>query len=117
MCALSPFGPHVRSSRWVPNDPAEVLGGEPAALEAELVVGAAGHREVALTRIEGTLHHAKRLDELGDDEVRVRIAVAMQVAALVDGDAADGELDVLPLARVEPAEEDLLGVPFAALVR
>ena len=47
----------------------------------------------------------------------VGVAVAVQVAALVDGHAADGELDVLPFARVEAAQEDLLGVPFAALVR
>ena len=32
------------------------------------------------------------------------------------GNAADGELDVLPLARVEAAQEDLLGVALAALV-
>ena len=46
----------------------------------------------------------------------VGVAVAVQVAALVDGHAADRELDVLPLARVESAQEDLLGVAFAAFV-
>ena len=48
--------------------------------------------------------------------MRVGVAVAVEVAALVDGHAADGELDVLPFARVEAAQEDLLGVAFAALV-
>ena len=94
-----------------------VLRGEAALLEAELVVGAAGDGVVALPRIERALDDAQRLDELGDDEVRVGVAVAVEVAALVDGHAADGELDVLPLARVEAAQEDLLGVPLAALVR
>jgi hypothetical protein len=40
----------------------------------------------------------------------------VQVAALVDGNAADAELDVLAFTRVEAAQEDLLGVALAALV-
>ena len=93
-----------------------VLRREPALLEAELVVGAARDGVVALPRIEGPFDDAQRLDELGDDEVRVGVAVAVEVAALVDGHAADGELDVLPLARVEAAQEHLLGVALAAFV-
>ena len=49
--------------------------------------------------------------------MRVGVAVAVVVARVVDGDAVDGELEVLPLVRVEAAQEDLLGVARAALVR
>jgi len=48
--------------------------------------------------------------------MRVGVAVAVQVPALVDGNARDRELDVLTLARVEAAHEDLLGVPLPAFV-
>jgi hypothetical protein len=48
--------------------------------------------------------------------VGVGVAVAVQVPAFVDGHAANRELDVLALARIEAAHEDLLGVPFAAFI-
>jgi len=48
--------------------------------------------------------------------VGVGVAVAVQVSAFVDGHAAHGELDVLPLAGVEPAHEYLLGVAFSAFI-
>ena len=99
-----------------PEAPDRVARREPALGEAELVVRAPRDGEVALVRIERPLDHAQRLDQLRDDEVRVGVAVAVEVPALVDGDAADGELDVLPLARVEAAHEHLLGVPLAAFV-
>ena len=82
-----------------------------------MVVGAARDREVPLLRRVRPLEDAHRLDELGDDEVRVCVAVAVVVARVVDGDAVDGELEVLPFVRVEAAQEDLLGVARAALVR
>ena len=81
-----------------------------------MVVGAAGDGEVALLRRVRPLEHAHRVNELGDDEVRVGVAVAVVVARVVDGDAVDGELEVLPLVRVEAAQEHLLGVARAALV-
>jgi hypothetical protein len=40
----------------------------------------------------------------------------VQVATFVHGDSTDADLDVLALAGIEPAQEDLLGVGFAALV-
>ena len=46
----------------------------------------------------------------------VGVAVAVQVPALVDGNATDRELDVLALARIESAHEDLLGVSFATFI-
>ena len=94
-----------------------VLGGEPAPIEAELVVGASGDGEVALLRRVGPLEDADGVNELRHDEVGVGVAVAVVVARVVDGDAVDRELEVLPLVGVEAAEEDLLGVARAALVR
>jgi hypothetical protein len=66
-----------------------VARGEAALDEAQLVIGAARDGEVPLARIERALEHAQRLDQLGDDEVRVGVAVAVQVAALVDREPAD----------------------------
>ena len=96
---------------------AHVLRGEAALGEPELVVRAPGDGVVALPRIERPFEDSQTLHELGDDEVRVGVAVAVQVAALVDGHTAHRELDVLPFARVEAPHEDLLGVALAALVR
>ena len=97
--------------------PRRVLGGEPAAIEPELIVGAPRDGEVSLLRRVGSFEDAHRVNELRDDEVRVGVAVAVIVARVVDGNAVDGELEVLPLVRVEAAEEHLLGVARAALVR
>jgi hypothetical protein len=93
-----------------------VLRGEPAPREPQLVAGAAGDREVALPRIERTFDDTERLDELRDDEMEIGVAVAVEVACLVDRNARSRELDVLPFARVEAAEEHLLGVAVTALV-
>jgi hypothetical protein len=68
-----------------------------------VVVGAACHGEVALLRRIRALEHPHRLDELRDEKVRVGVAVAVVVARVVDRDAVDRELEVLPLVRVEPA--------------
>src|SRR5690606_7922010 len=56
-----------------------VLRRQPAPREAELVRGAPRDGEVALPRIEGPLDDAERLDELGDDEVEIGVAVPVQV--------------------------------------
>ena len=93
-----------------------VAAGEAALGEAELVVGAARDGEVALPRIVRPLDDAQRLDQLGDDEVQIGVAIAVEVADLVHDVAVDAHLDVLAFARVEPAQEDLLGVPLAAFV-
>ena len=116
MRALARRPPEEQHALRVPKLPDVYFAVRPRCAQPELVVGAAGDREVALPRIERPLEDAQRLDQLGDDEVRVGVAVAVEVARLVDRDAADGELDVLPFARVEAAQEDLLGVPLAALV-
>jgi len=52
VCVLSPAGPHRPSRRSVPKLPVVVASGEATLREPELVVGAAGHRVVALARIE-----------------------------------------------------------------
>ena len=49
--------------------------------------------------------------------MRIRVPISMQVAALVDGDAPDRELDVLSFARIEASQEDLLRMPLSAFVR
>ena len=97
--------------------PDRVLGRQPALLEAQVVVGTPGDGEVALLRRVRPLEDAHGANQLGDDEVRVGVAVAVVVARVVDGDAVDGELEVLPFVRVEAAQEHLLGVTGASFVR
>jgi hypothetical protein len=49
------------------------------------------------------------VDELRDEEMRIREAAAVEIAALVDRDAVDRELEVLALPGVEAAQVDALG--------
>src|SRR5207244_3541195 len=90
-----------------------VAAGEPPPGEAQLVVGAARDGEVALPRIVRPFHDAQRLDQLGDDEMQIGVPAAVKVADLIHDIAVEAHLDVLALARIEAAQEDLLGVPFA----
>src|SRR6266436_6517041 len=83
---------------------------------AQLVPGAPCLGEIALARIEWPLRDLQALDQLGDDEVGVRISVAVRIVDLVDGDAVHAELDGLALLGVEPAQEHLLGMALPALV-
>src|SRR5256885_1476774 len=82
----------------VPEAPGGHLGRGAAPGRAEWDSRAARHGVVSLPRIEGSLQDAQRLDQLRDDEVRVRVAVAVEVPALVDGNAIHRELDVLAFA-------------------
>jgi hypothetical protein len=90
-----------------------VLRRQTAPVEPELVVGASRDSEVALLARVRSLEDADGVNELRDDEVRVRVAVAVVVARVVDGDTVDRELEILTLVRVEAAQEDLLGVSRA----
>ena len=87
-----------------------------ARLGREEYTGPAGDREVALVRVVHTLGDADRSHELGEDEVEVGVALAVQVRELVDRHAADRELDVLAVGRVEAAQVDLVrdGVALGA---
>jgi hypothetical protein len=69
-----------------------------------------------LAGVKGALDDPKRFHKLGNNEVCVGVAIAVKVAALVDRYAAHRELDVLTLAGIKAAEEDLVGVPLASLV-
>ena len=94
-----------------------VRAGQPPLLEAQVVVGTPGNGEVSLLRRVRSLEYADGANELGDDEVRVRVAIAVVVARVVDRNAVDGELEVLTLVRVEPTQKHLLCVARASLVR
>ena len=93
--------------------PAAILDVRPARWETEGVLGRSRDSKIALARIEGAFQNAQRLDQLGDEEVRVGVALAVRVRGLVDGDAVDGELQVLPAASVEAAKKDLIRVALA----
>src|SRR5262249_60464558 len=88
-----------------PEAPQRVFGRQSASIEAELVIRASGNGVVSLPRIEGPFEDPKRPHELGKDEMRISVTVAMEVAALVDRNTTDRELDVLPFASVEATQE------------
>jgi hypothetical protein len=89
----------------------EVLGHH---VERDEVDGA-GRREVAELDEVRPLVHVHLLERLRDQEVQVRIALAVGMRAEVHGQPVDEERDVRAVVGVEPAQEILLGFP-AALV-
>ena len=57
------------------------------------------------------LGHVHVAEDLGDEEVEVQVALAVDVGHLVEGDAVQEPREVLPVFRVEAAEEDLVRLP------
>ena len=90
----------------------EVLG---HGVEGDEVDGA-GRREVAELDEVRPLVDVHLLERLRDQEVQVRIALAVGVRAEVHGQPVDEERDVGAVVGVEPAQEVLLGFPAARVL-
>ncbi len=84
--------------------------------DAEVEVGAPHDGRVPLARVVGSLQHAHALDNLGEDEVDVRVALPVDVQGDVDGDPAHLHLDARAVVEVEPAQVDVVAEPLAVLV-
>src|SRR6202035_1056374 len=67
-------------------------------------IGGAGGREVALVGVVEPLLVADGVDQLGNQEVEVAVALAMAVGRLVDRDAVDRDAEVRAVVEVEAAQ-------------
>jgi hypothetical protein len=89
----------------------------PAVAYPEVEAGAARDGEVALTRIEGALLHGEPIDHLGEHEVEVGVALSVHVGHVVDQQAPDGKLHVLPVLRVKASQEELVRLALSPVLR
>src|SRR5207244_1669436 len=79
-------------------------------------VGGAGGGEITFRREVRTLVVLDALDELGDEEVEVGVALAVRVRSEVDRDALDRREEVGSVVEVEPAQEVLVRLSCAAVL-
>ncbi len=79
-------------------------------------VHGAGRGEIALARPVGALADGHVLDELGDQEVEVGIALAVGVGAHVDRHAVEPDREVGAVVEVEAAQKILVGLSFARVL-
>ena len=77
----------------------------------------AGRGEVSLRCEAGTLEVVDAIDQLRDEEVEVGVALAMRVRAQVDGNAVQGGGEVGAVVEVEAAQEILVRLSRAAVLR
>ena len=77
----------------------------------------AGRREVALVREVRSLRELDAGDELGDEEVQIRIALAVRVRRHVDRRARHGHREVAAVIEVEAAQKVLVRFALAAVLR
>ena len=78
--------------------------------------GGAGGGEVAVLGGEGALAVAQALDQLGDQEVQVHVALAVRVAGHVHRHAQDEGGEVAAVVEVVAAQEVLVGLAVAAVL-
>ena len=83
----------------------------------EIEASGTGGGEIPDIGGEGPLGIVDALDELGDDEVEVGVALPVGVRAEVDGQAVDAEGEVGAVVEVEAAEEILVGFAAAGMLR
>jgi hypothetical protein len=117
--AAAASGGREDGEKAVAAEGAELIAEAGAALrlvDAELEVDGAGGREVAVAEIEGALAGVDPPDQLGDHEVHVDVAVAVDVGGLVEDHAVDRDGDVGAVGGVEAAEEDLLAFALGAVL-
>ncbi len=77
----------------------------------------AGRGEVAFLGPVGALLYRHLLDQLGDQEVDVGIALTVAVGAHVDRHAVEPDGEVGAVVEVHAAQEILVGLAFAAMLR
>ena len=74
-------------------------------------------REVALVGIVRSLAVMNMVDELGDEEIEVGVALAVRMARQVDRHAVDVHGEVSPVIKIEAAQEVLVRFAAAAVLR
>src|SRR2546422_3922969 len=74
-------------------------------------------RKVALVRIVRTLAVMNMIDELGDEEVQIGVALAVGMARQVHRHAIDVDAEVGAVVEIEAAQEILVRLAAAAVLR
>ena len=82
-----------------------------------LEIGRAGGTEITGLGVVRTLLIVHPLDELGDDEVHVRVALAMAMRRHVERHAVEERREVGAVVQIEPAHEILVGLTSAGVLR
>ena len=82
----------------------------------QMDVGGAGAGEIALVGVVGTLLVVDPLDQFRDQEVDVRVALAVGVATRVDRHARHIGGEVGAVIEIEAAQKILVGLAFAAVL-
>ena len=90
--------------------------GEARLLVAEVHEHGAGDGEVALVHVVRPGQGANPLHHLRHREVHVGVALAVDVGDLVHRRTASPDLDVLPVLRIEAAQEDLMRLSLPAVL-
>ena len=80
-------------------------------------VSRAGGTEISGLGVVRSLLIVHPLDELGDDEVHVRIALAMAMRRHVERHAVEERREVGAVVQIEPAHEVLIGLTAARVLR
>ena len=113
--ASPPKGPSARTSK-VSNVPARGLDAAPPDPVAGAKCDGAGGGEVAVLREYGPFRTSTRR-RLGDDEVEVGVALAVAVGTMLTGTPSTEIGDVGAVVGVEAAQEDLLRLAAAGVLR
>lgn len=79
-------------------------------------MGGANGGKIAVGGVIDTLLVVHALDEFGDDDVHVGIALAVAMAAQVDGHAVEAGGEVRAVIEVEAAREVLVGFAAAGVL-
>ena len=70
----------------------------------------------SLARVEGPFEDADAAHDLGEHEVRVGVALPLDVERNVDGDVPHPHLDARPVLQIEASKVHVIPEPFPILV-
>ena len=79
--------------------------------------GGSGAGEVAAGGLIGAFAEFDVADELGNEEVEICVALAMAVTAHIHRHAVDACGEIRAVVEVKAAEEELIGLAAAAMLR
>src|SRR5207248_730938 len=85
------------------------------ALDQADVKGAYG-RKISLIGVIGTLAHIDSADKLRNEEIEVRVALAVRVSAHVDRHVVDRDRKIRTVVEVVAAQEILVGFALTAML-
>jgi hypothetical protein len=79
-------------------------------------IDGADGREVAILGGVGPLAIVQPVDQLGHDEVQIRVPLAVGMRRHVDGDTVDRQRQIAPVVDVDPPDGVLARLALAAVL-